>query len=135
MVALRITVEHNKYSLTRSFIPTVYRNDDYSHPLLSWQEARSVSFSTMYRVNWCPWDQKPAFLTTAKMEPVLGQLYCEPQYQVVAVDGASGQVVGKLEMALYNTCYQVHCHNTRQVVMVGNNKGDGGLAGWLMLVY
>jgi hypothetical protein len=35
MVAQRITVEYNKYSLTRSDIPTVYRKDDYSHPLMS----------------------------------------------------------------------------------------------------
>ena len=83
----------------------------------------------MYGVNWCPWDQEePAFLTTAKMEPVIGQLHCEPQFEVVAVDGASGQVVGKLSRALDNTCYLVHCHNTRQVVMVGNTRGDGGLA-------
>ena len=47
---------------------------------------------------------------------------------MLAEDGASGQVMGKLGRALDNTCYLVHCHNTRQVVMVGNNKGDGGLA-------
>ena len=58
MVAQRITFEYNKYSLTRSDIPTVYIKDDYSHPLLSCQEARSVSFSPMYRVNWCPLDSE-----------------------------------------------------------------------------
>ena len=58
----------------------------------------------MYRMNWCPWDQEePAFLTTVKMEPVIGQLHSESQDQVVTVDGASGQVEGKLGRALENT--------------------------------
>ena len=135
MVAQRNTVEHSKYSLTRSDIPSVYKTKDYSHPMLSWHRAMAVSFSPMYGVNWCPWDQdRPAFLTTSKLHPVvgslsgLGQLHSEPQYQVVAVDAISGQVVGQLHKELDNSCYLVHCHNTRQVVVVGNNKGDGGLA-------
>jgi hypothetical protein len=58
----------------------------------------------MYRMNWCPWDQEePASLTTVKMEPVIGQQHSESQDQVLAVDGASGQVVGKLGRALENT--------------------------------
>ena len=39
-----------------------------------------------------------------KMEPVNVQLHSESQDQVVAVNGASGQVLGKLGRALENTC-------------------------------
>ena len=69
----------------------------------------------MYGVNWCPWYQKqPGFLNMAKMEPVICQLHCEPQYLGVAVNGASCEVVGKLGRTM---------DNTKQLFMVGNNEG------------
>ena len=85
----------------------------------------------MYGVNWCPWYQKqPGFLTMAKMEPVICQLHCEPQYLGVAVNGASCEVVGKLGRTMDNTCYLVHCHNTNQFFMVGTTRGFSGLIGF-----
>ena len=44
------------------------------------------------------------------------------------MDGASGQVAGQLNMGMDNICYLVHCNNTRQVVVIGNNNEDLGLA-------
>jgi len=135
MVAKRITEEHSKFSLTYSNIPTVFMENYFSNPLLSWTHAMDVSYSPLYGVNWCPWDQEnPTFLTTAKLPTVksragLGQLQSgESQYKVVAVDAISGEVVGQLDKELDNTCYLVHCHNTRQEVLVGNSRGDGVLA-------
>merc|ERR1719233_1655284 len=136
MVAKRITEEHSKFSLTYSNIPTVFMENYFSNPLLSWTQAMDVSYSPLYGVNWCPWDQEnPTFLTTAKLLPTvksrvgLGQLQSgESQYKVVAVDAISGEVVGQLDNELDNTCYLVHCHNTRQEVVVGNSRGDGVLA-------
>jgi len=52
----------------------------------------------------------------------------ESRYKVVAVDAISGEVVAQLDKELDNTCYLVHCHNTRQEVVVGNSSGDGVLA-------
>ena len=40
----------------------------------------------------------------------------------------SGKVVGKLISGLDSPTYLVHCHKTCQMVVVGNNKGPGGLA-------
>ena len=83
----------------------------------------------MYGVNWCPWDHDPTFLTSAKLPTgpkSKGGL--EPKYQIVAVDAASGKVAGKLYKELDNTCYLVHCHNTRPEIVVGNSRGDGVLA-------
>jgi len=136
VVAKRITEEHSKFSMTYSNIPTVFMENYFSNPLLSWTHAMDVSYSPMYGVNWCPWDQEnPTFLTTAKLLPTvkslvgLGQLQSgESQYKVVAVDAISGEVVGQLDKELDNTCYLVHCHNTRQEVVVGNSRGDGVLA-------
>ena len=40
----------------------------------------------------------------------------------------SGEVVGLLSSGLDNSNFLVHCSKSREVVVVGNSKGSGGLA-------
>ena len=40
----------------------------------------------------------------------------------------SGRVVGELSVGLDKSSYMVHCSMSREMVVVGNSKGQGGLA-------
>ena len=40
----------------------------------------------------------------------------------------SGEVVGELSSGLDSSSYLVHCSKSREVVVVGNSNGPGGLA-------
>ena len=70
------------------------------------------------------------FLTTLEQPKFTVKGGCEPKPRksLVAVDCSSGHVIGELSSGLDYYNYLVHCHKSRQVVVVGNNKGPGGLA-------
>ena len=40
----------------------------------------------------------------------------------------SGRVVGELSGSLDKSNYMVHCNKSREMVVVGNSKGQGGCA-------
>eukprot|EP00092_Neocalanus_flemingeri_P024317 GFUD01026373.1.p1 GENE.GFUD01026373.1~~GFUD01026373.1.p1 ORF type:complete len:860 (+),score=265.23 GFUD01026373.1:148-2580(+) len=111
-------------------VPVVYPGLDVSQPLLTWEGPRQSTFSPSTGVTWCPWEES-LFLTTSE-QPVVnvgGGLQLEPKQAVIAVDcNNRGKVVGEISSGLDNSNYLVHCHKTRQVVVVGNSKGKGGLA-------
>jgi len=98
----------------------VFQADDYSQPTLSWVGPRKTDFVPYSGVSWCPWDDM--FLIT--MEQGTNDWKCG----VAVIDSVSGRIVWELTEGLYNTRYLVHCSQSRQMVMVANSRGPGGLA-------
>jgi len=104
----------------------VYNGLDFSQPILTWEGPRKMTLSPPAGVTWCPW-QESVFLTT--MEQVkMSSLQMEPKHCVVAVDCVSGSIVGELCSGLDSSSYMLHCSKSREVVVVGNTKGPGGMA-------
>merc|ERR1719186_1695768 len=87
----------------------------------------TASFSHNFGASWCPWDEG-MFLTTSH-RPYLGpdRPGIPTRYTVVGVDAATGGVVAEIHEDLDNLTYLLHCHKSRNWVVVGNARGPGDL--------
>merc|ERR1719318_1480155 len=104
----------------------VYNGLDFSQPLSTFTNPKMTSFFPFTGVTWCPWEEN-LFLTAMKKAKQT-ELELKPKHTVVAVDCTSGRVVGELSVSLDDANFMVHCSKSREMVVVGNSKGQGGMA-------
>jgi len=112
-------------------VPFIFESSNLEdEPIQVWAPKKgqymNTIFSHYYGASWCPW-QKDVFMTSAVQCRYKLKRQFPSNYTVVAIDGASGAIVGEIGEDLDNSGYLVACHKTREWVMVGNARGPGDL--------
>jgi len=103
----------------------VYSTKDYSQPILEWVGSRETNFPSPTGVTWCPWGRM--FIISMKLNNS-DKEYLKQSPGLAVVDCVSGDVIGEISEGLDNSNYLVHCSKSRQMMVVANNNGPGGLA-------
>merc|ERR1719470_673875 len=104
----------------------VYNGLNFSQPISSFARPMMTSFFPFTGVTWCPWQENLFLIAMEKAKQT--KLELEPQHPVVVVDCTSGRVVGELSSSLDKSNFIVHCSKSREMVVVGNSKVQGGMA-------
>jgi len=106
-------------------VTKVYSAKDYSQPILEWVGPRETHFPSPAGVTWCPWGRM--FIISMKLNRS-DKEHLKQSPGLAVVDCVSGSVIGGISEGLDNSNYLVHCSKARQMVVVANNNGPGGLA-------
>jgi len=109
-------------------VPVVYSSLDLSRPVLTWEGSRrQVTFCPFIGTIWSPWDE--SILHAVSTQPRLKRkdgITINPEKSIVAINCDSGEVAGEVGAEL-GTSSLVHCHKSRQMIVVGNSNEQGGI--------